>query len=81
MKNKRIVTLVYNELPLSKETADYVRNRLNMYEFKINETISTEADLIICIGGDGSFFKSSSYFPIPTNSHRWNKYRPFGFFS
>ena len=60
-----MVNIVYNELQFSQETAKYLRKKLQDMDFKVAESFDEQGDLIICVGGDGSFLKALHDYNFP----------------
>ncbi|QXM05477.1 NAD(+)/NADH kinase [Crassaminicella indica] len=54
----RIVNVVSNNRPISKETSRVLKHKLEKNGFFVPEEFDQNADLIICIGGDGSFLRT-----------------------
>ena len=52
---KGIITIAYNNLHKSIETKDILVKKLTEANFEISEKIEDRTELIISIGGDGSF--------------------------
>ncbi|QZY53826.1 NAD(+)/NADH kinase [Crassaminicella profunda] len=51
----RIVNIISNNRPISKETSRVLKHKLEKNGFFVPEEFDQNADLIICVGGDGSF--------------------------
>ncbi|QEK12799.1 NAD(+)/NADH kinase [Crassaminicella thermophila] len=61
----RIINIVANDRPISKEISRILKQKLENNGFIIPEKFSFEADLIICIGGDGSFLRTLHEYNFP----------------
>ncbi|MCT4564201.1 MAG: NAD(+)/NADH kinase [Maledivibacter sp.] len=57
-KYTKIVNIVSNNKPVSKETARIMQHKLEKNNFFVPDTFDPNGDLIICIGGDGSFLRT-----------------------
>lgn len=55
---KGVITISYNDLPKSIETKGILVEELTKAGFKVSEEIEKETELLISIGGDGSFLKT-----------------------
>lgn len=55
---KGVITISYNNLPKSIETKEILVDELTKAGFKVSEKIEKETELLISIGGDGSFLKT-----------------------
>lgn len=58
MESTKIVNIVHNNEKLSIDTAKILRNKLISSKYKVADTFDDNANLIICIGGDGTFLKA-----------------------
>ena len=54
----RIINIVSNNRPISKETGRILKQKLEKSGFFVPEKFDDNADLIICVGGDGSFLRT-----------------------
>jgi NAD+ kinase len=54
----RIVNIVSNNRPISKETSRVLKHKLEKNGFFVPEGFDQNADLIMCVGGDGSFLRT-----------------------
>lgn len=54
----RIINIVSNNHPISKETYRILKHKLEKNGFFVPEIFDRNADLIVCIGGDGSFLRT-----------------------
>lgn len=52
---KGVITISYNDLPRSIETKEILVKELTKAGFRVSEEIEKETELLISIGGDGSF--------------------------
>ena len=55
---KGVITIAYNNLEKSIETKNILVEKLNKAGFEISENIEENTELIISIGGDGSFLNT-----------------------
>lgn len=62
----RVIHVVSNDKPLSKETSRVLKQKLEKNGFTIANEFDSHADLIICIGGDGSFLHTLHKYNFPT---------------
>lgn len=60
-----IINIVTNENPVSKETSRVLRQKLEKNGFYIPNEFDYNAELIICIGGDGSFLRTLHQYDFP----------------
>jgi len=63
--NNKIINIVYNESKFSVDTANYLKNKLVGLGYHVSEVFDYTADLIICIGGDGSFLRCLHQYNFP----------------
>lgn len=61
----RIINIVSNENALSLETKRVLRQRLEKDGFVVPKEFDYNAELIICIGGDGSFLRTLHTYDFP----------------
>ncbi|RQD67910.1 MAG: NAD(+)/NADH kinase [Tindallia sp. MSAO_Bac2] len=66
MSSIKRISVISNSMPLSRETETMLKDRLEYYGFKWNNQLDLNTDLIICIGGDGSFLKTMHDLSFPT---------------
>ncbi|MEW9121062.1 MAG: NAD(+)/NADH kinase [Thermotaleaceae bacterium] len=59
------INIVSNDRPISKETSRILQEKLEKNGFSISEEFDHNADLIICIGGDGSFLQVLHEYNFP----------------
>lgn len=64
-EDKRIVNIISNENALSQETKRILRQKLEKNGFIVPKTFDYAAELIICVGGDGSFLRTLHQFNFP----------------
>lgn len=62
---KKVVTLTFNNLEKSIKTKDILIDRLLKSGFEISDKIEEKSELLICIGGDGSFLNTIHNFDFP----------------
>lgn len=58
MNTSRIINIVYSDSNFSINTAKYLKERLISLRYQVSDTFDHNAELIICIGGDGSFLRT-----------------------
>ncbi len=56
--NKKLINIFTNETDVSLDTAATLARKLTDREYTVTGEYSDEAELIICIGGDGSFLRA-----------------------
>lgn len=62
---KRIIVINSNKLDVSLKTRDILCEKLENYGFRVTYNFDSNAELIISIGGDGSFLKTVNDFNYP----------------
>ncbi|SHH00740.1 NAD(+)/NADH kinase [Tepidibacter thalassicus] len=62
---KRIINITCNEYKKSQKTAELLKSKLESLGFKIPDKFDFNAELIICIGGDGSFLRTIHEYDFP----------------
>lgn len=62
---KSLITIAYNNLDKSIETKNILVEKLHKVGFEISEKLNENTELIISIGGDGSFLKTIHKFNFP----------------
>ncbi len=60
-----VINIVTNEKPVSKETSRILKQKLEKNGYYIPNEFDYNADLIICIGGDGSFLHTLHTYNFP----------------
>jgi NAD+ kinase len=63
--NKRKIYVYSNETSVSIKTADLLRKKLEQSGFEVPRDYDEEAELIVCIGGDGAFLQAVHLFNFP----------------
>ncbi len=63
--NNKIINIVRNEAKFSADTADYLRNKLVTLGYYVADGFDYNAELIISIGGDGSFLRCLHQYNFP----------------
>jgi len=58
MDSTKIVNIVHNSEKLSVDTAYNLKNKLIRLGYTVSNTFDDSAELIICIGGDGTFLRA-----------------------
>ncbi|MFZ5969142.1 MAG: NAD(+)/NADH kinase [Bacillota bacterium] len=61
----RVISIISNDRPISKETGRILKLKLEKQGFLVTESYHYEAELIVCIGGDGSFLRTLHNFNFP----------------
>lgn len=61
----KIINIVSNTKAVSKETARILKHKLEKNDFLVPENFDINGDLIICIGGDGSFLRTLHRYNFP----------------
>ena len=62
---KRIITIKSNTLPKSIETKEILTKKLEKVGFIVSDKMHPNTELIISIGGDGSFLQTVHDFEFP----------------
>ncbi len=65
MSFTKIINIVYNDSKFSIDTANYVKKKFSQLGYQISDTFDFTAELIICIGGDGSFLRALHKYQFP----------------
>lgn len=52
---KRLITINSNDLPKSVETKNLFKEKFKEAGFDVSEEFSDDTELVVCVGGDGSF--------------------------
>ncbi len=69
MNGERLIAVFSNGTPVSNSTADILRQKLIKNGFSVTDAVDTydkNAELIICVGGDGSFLEAIQRFSFPS---------------
>ncbi|SDY26186.1 NAD(+)/NADH kinase [Tindallia californiensis] len=66
MSTIKHICVLSNSLPLSRKTELLLQEKLDEYRFSWSKQLEVDTDLIICIGGDGSFLKTMHDLSFPT---------------
>ena len=75
MHKARVIHVVSNDKPLSRETSRILKHKLENNGFYIVDDFDPKADLIICVGGDGSFLNTLHSYNFPEiNSNLINQF-------
>ncbi|MDR1953286.1 MAG: NAD(+)/NADH kinase, partial [Clostridiales Family XIII bacterium] len=64
--SNRIINITENGQNVSREIQDILRRKLTAGGFTVAETFDDDAELIICIGGDGALLNMLSEHDFPT---------------
>lgn len=64
-KKERIINIIHNNNSKSKKTADTLEKKLSEKGFSVSENYDYNAELNICIGGDGSFLRAVHNYFFP----------------
>jgi Predicted sugar kinase len=62
----RIINVFANETVLSRDTMKLLKRKLEKSDFVVPKEFDPNAELIICIGGDGSFLETLHRYDFPT---------------
>ena len=62
---KRLITINSNDLPKSVETKNLFKEKFKEAGFDVSEEFSDDTELVVCVGGDGSFLKTVRDFDYP----------------
>lgn len=60
-----IINIVSNKKAVSKETARILKHKLEKNDFMVADDFDPKGDLIVCIGGDGSFLRTLHKYNFP----------------
>ena len=61
----QVIHVVANDKPLSRETSRILKQKLSKNGFYVTDEFHSRVDLIICIGGDGSFLHTLHRYNFP----------------
>lgn len=61
----RVVNIFDNDTQISKETRALLKRKLEKSEFVVPKKYDPNAELVVCIGGDGSFLQTLHRFDFP----------------
>lgn len=61
----RIINVFANDTDLSKDTKKLLKRKLEKSDFVVPREFNPEAELIVCIGGDGSFLETLRKYNFP----------------
>ncbi|HSH34779.1 NAD(+)/NADH kinase [Schnuerera sp.] len=64
-KKKRIINVISNNNPTSKKTFNLLIKKLKEKNFVVPEKYDSQAELNICIGGDGAFLRTVHKYNFP----------------
>ena len=65
MEEKRIINIFSNSSSISKETRNVLKQKLEKSGFVVPRQFDPAAELIVCVGGDGSFLKTLHRYDFP----------------
>lgn len=65
MESTKIINIVHNSEKLSVDTAHNLKKKLNSLGYKVSDCFDYKAELIICIGGDGTFLRALRKYNFP----------------
>lgn len=65
MEEKRIINIFANNYALSKETRRILKQKMERSGFIVPRQFDPKAELIVCVGGDGSFLKTLHKYQFP----------------
>lgn len=58
LQRTKIINIIHNDNTRSKETSEILENKLREYGYAISYEFDHNAELSICIGGDGAFLRA-----------------------
>lgn len=58
LQGSKIINIIHNDNTRSKETSEILENKLREYGYTISYEFNYDAELSICIGGDGAFLRA-----------------------
>lgn len=58
MESSKIITIIHNNQKLSIDTANILESKLTSLGYKVSKGFDNNAELIVSIGGDGTFLKA-----------------------
>ena len=64
---KRIINIFENDSPVSKETRRIFKQKLELAGYAVCDGFDPEAELIVCIGGDGQLLRTLHQLEFPSN--------------
>ncbi|KAB3534453.1 NAD(+)/NADH kinase [Alkaliphilus pronyensis] len=65
MDFNKAINIVYNDSSFSVETFKYLKEKLNELGYYVCDVFDYTAELVICIGGDGSFLRALHQYSFP----------------
>lgn len=65
MEENRLITVFSNGSAISKKTENILRQKLEKSGFVVTSQFSPQAELIVCVGGDGSFLNALREYDFP----------------
>ncbi|WIV10451.1 NAD(+)/NADH kinase [Proteiniborus sp. MB09-C3] len=65
LQGKKIINIIHNDNIRSKETSELLENKLKQYGYIISSEFDYNAELSICIGGDGAFLRAVHKYNFP----------------
>lgn len=65
MEEKRTINIFSNGSSVSKETRNRLKQKLEKTGFVVPRQFDPQAELIVCVGGDGSFLKTLHKYDFP----------------
>ncbi|MDR5658337.1 NAD(+)/NADH kinase [Serpentinicella sp. ANB-PHB4] len=66
MTKKGLINIIYNNTNFSINTAKYLKDRLMGFGYQVSDHFDFNAELVICIGGDGSFLRALHQHGFPS---------------
>lgn len=80
-KGNRIINVISNRNDASIKTANLLIEKLSARGFYVPKNYDTNAELNICIGGDGAFLRTVHRYNFPNIPFVGHQHRPFRFLS
>jgi len=65
MESTKIINVIHNSEKLSIDTAYTLKNKLISLGYTVRDSFDNKAELIICIGGDGTFLRALRTYDFP----------------
>ncbi|AOY76620.1 NAD(+)/NADH kinase [Clostridium formicaceticum] len=65
MSTKKVINILHSDTSFSMDTAKYLKQKLLKLGYSVPKSFDFEAELIICIGGDGSFLRAIHQYDFP----------------
>lgn len=65
MTNNKLINIIYNDAKFSLDTANYVKSKFIELGYQVSDEFNYNANLVICIGGDGSLLRMLHKYQFP----------------